>query len=69
MTQKTYPHAFADAGGWNKIEPLRKIDRQKSTVWLDELQKRSRCTRLAPFCNSLPPADALAFLLHIRGDW
>lgn len=69
MTQKTSPHAFADAGGQRIIEPLGKIDEQKFTVWRDELQSRTRGTRLATLCNSLAPADALAFLLHIRGRW
>lgn len=69
MTQKTSPQRVRTSGGRNIIEPLGKIDNQKCTAWRDELQTRTRGTRLASICNSLSPADAFAFLLHVRGGW
>ncbi len=67
MTQITSPQAGATAAGQENIGTLERTDRMKCTSWHDELQIRTRGTRLYVISRSLETADAFALLLHVRG--
>ena len=62
------PHATGIAGGPENIGILERTDSMKCTPWHDELQLRTRGTRLYCYCGLLEPADAFALLLHVRGQ-
>ena len=68
MTQITSPQAGATAAGQENIGTLERTDEMKCTPWHDELQLRTRGTRLHSYCRLLEPADAFALLLHVRGQ-
>ena len=67
MTPIKSPHATGIAGGQENIGTLERTDDMQCTPWLDELQLRTRGTRLHCYCRLLEPADAFALLLHVRG--
>ena len=67
MTQITSPQAVAPAAGQKNIGTLERTDEMECTPWHDELQLRTRGTRLHCYCQLLGPAEAFALLLHVRG--
>lgn len=67
MSQEKTPMVVPATKGVVFIGPFQKTDSAQCNAWRDELQIRTRGTRFAVICNSLAPADQLAFLFHVRG--